>query len=334
MIAIEMEAMERMPEQDDDFDVVRQALVAKAMVAGYARWWGNPDDHYDDIEVEKPFSRAVEIKGQRVDLLGREDVRCTQAGVPTVIDHKSTQRAPFVWSKTRAMTQNPQALMYAWDEFEAPDFNGDVVQVIWDFVKKPGGDPRKTLTKAQKAMLEAGEYYFKKGIEAHICEWALENGCENLQLWSYRCTQDMFDKPDKYFTKFAFDVTRDQVDLFKREVTADWVKRQMYARNDFWPRHGNRCEDFGACDFLPICHGEHVLEGNERYNHREPKQEKPYLSASGLQTLRDCPKKYDFQYIQGFKKAKKKESLLIGDILHQGLNAFWRNGQEPLEEQD
>ena len=47
-------------------------------------------------------------------------------------------------------------------------------------------------------------------------------------------------------------------------------------------------------------------------------------SASSISTFESCEKKYDFEYVQLFRKAVKSLGLKTGIIMHEGQEMYWR----------
>jgi hypothetical protein len=47
------------------------------------------------------------------------------------------------------------------------------------------------------------------------------------------------------------------------------------------------------------------------------------LTSSSLKTYRECARKYDLSYRQGFRPVRESEPLRFGTLLHDGLEAWW-----------
>ncbi len=52
------------------------------------------------------------------------------------------------------------------------------------------------------------------------------------------------------------------------------------------------------------------------------------LTASRMRTYRECSRKHDLMYRQGFRPRRVSEPLRIGTLLHLGFAAFWAGGDE------
>lgn len=50
----------------------------------------------------------------------------------------------------------------------------------------------------------------------------------------------------------------------------------------------------------------------------------PLLTSSRLRTFRDCARKHQLQYVEGWRPAKEPEYFRVGTLLHLGLEAWWK----------
>jgi PD-(D/E)XK nuclease superfamily len=53
------------------------------------------------------------------------------------------------------------------------------------------------------------------------------------------------------------------------------------------------------------------------------------LTHSRMRTYRECARKHDLMYRQGFRPVKEGDALHFGTLMHKGLEAFWTGG-DPL----
>lgn len=332
-------------------DVLRGTLGA--MLRGYDDHWYNSGWYPVPGTIEQefclpilnPFAKHTSSSRTFV-YAGKLDLMVCHPDLPGQIflaDHKSASediedQDSTYWRRLRIDPQASTYMLAAWQSGTKLD------GALWDVLRKPTIKP-KALTKAAVSEIFGQQKYCGQKVSAEVAQ-AVTKGeltSENGELFGLRFYSEICENPNKYFQRRP--VPRSDADLV--DIAAEIWGIAEAARDchssDKWLKTGSPhgCMTYGrACEYLGICSGydrpeSHHWQINSNLHSELKLENKPdalkVLTNSSMGVFKLCQKKYQYRYVLGIKKEETSESLYLGSILHECLEAYWAKLPIPPE---
>lgn len=223
----------------------RQVELAKVlcMVTGYLERWQNDPIEYVATEqvFEAPITNPETGREARVFCdAGKIDKVISDGTRIGIMEHKTTTQdfgldAPY-WKKLRLNTQISGYML------RARELGYDVSFVLYDVIRKPELRPKSATPIESRKYTKDGRLYANQ-----------RDTNEDITEYAARLQEDIAERPEHYFARK--EIPRLDMDL--RDYEADLWSSQKMIRfcqvNGYWPKHDERCEDWGGCEYQPIC---------------------------------------------------------------------------------
>jgi hypothetical protein len=243
-------------QEDEGVDPYHLVMAEELLVAYTARWAG---ESYSTIKVEAAFEvplinpetghpSKTFRRGGKIDVLARgEDDRVH------VIEHKTTasdiEEGSTYWKRVRALDTQVSNYMSA-----AKALGFDVVDCIYDVVRKPGIRPLKATP------VESRKYTAKGLLYANQREKD-----ETPEEFRLRLREDINERPERYFARAPIVRLAEE----ERDHAFDtWQVTRLMREAElagFAPKNPDACTNFGGCPYLPVCTGEASIDDDTRY---------------------------------------------------------------------
>jgi hypothetical protein len=351
-----------------DTDPLIAAKVRGLMYGYHYRWchaewetisaeepWHLPVINPETGAKSKTFTQAGKFDGT---------IRYKPNGQVYLLEHKTcaediTDPNATYW---RRLTIDSQVSAYALAAMQGGEkFTG----TLYDVIRKPdirpkqipAGDTRQKhrvggklvpLTDAEREEnnvgtieeIRRGTYHgfnlFGSGIDTS----ALESGqIEPPGLYALRLAAETIANPERYYQRKIITRLDHEIVEYASEL---WDVSQSIIearRHDRHYRNSDACMRYGSpCQFLGVCSGYDTIESDrwERVQQRHP--ELPTLPDGGLSVLTNtrikafsaCRRLHLYKYELGVRRRddEDRESLLLGDLMHKALEAWWLSFKE------
>lgn len=327
------------------------AAMSRGMIRGYHDRWRH--EQFEVLAVEstvtadllnlqnQPPSRSRSFR-----LGGKIDVRLRDPhGRIIVMDHKTTsddiddQASPF-WRMLEINSQASHYLYLEWLNERKVDF------ALWDVVRKPGIRPRKlTNAEAKQFVAPAPWTWFGLPVSAADRDAMLldPDHRETPAMYEARVYAECLEKPDRYFGRRM--VPRLDESLIEHGLTVWNDSQDILAtrRSGHHRKNHNACMNYGKpCKFLGICSGYDSPDSSNWTQKANVHSELPELEGDGRDVLTnsrlnawlECRQKHYLAYELGLERidAEEREALLIGNLFHAGMEAWWGSQISTVEE--
>ena len=193
--------------------------------------------------VEAPFEHVIDGPDGEPDpglvMRGYIDV-LTEA---RVIDHKTTS-ANLTPSKLASMSRSPQAIEYI---LAAP---ASVTEAVWDCIRV------KRESRRLKTPI-AGQEFYKTTRKGKYTAGQPKPGTnledETWDEFKMRLVEDIAAKPNDYFARVTIRPTEEELDKRRYDIWATSKMMQRAIEDKAFPRFEGSCEQYGGCEYKPIC---------------------------------------------------------------------------------
>jgi hypothetical protein len=220
-------------------------VTVEELMLGYSARWG--EERYSTVAVERSFevplinpetgapSRTFKLGG-KFDGIVRD-----AAGALHGLEHKTTggdiEIGSLFWEKVRAL--DTQVSLY---DAGAKASGFDVVDWIYDVVRKPGIKPLKATPEESRKYKKDGTLY--ANMREHD---------ETPEEFRARLREDIEARPDRYFARGTLvrleDEARDHAfDVWQAAKSLHESERAQRA-----PKNPDSCQLFGGCTYLRVC---------------------------------------------------------------------------------
>lgn len=221
--------------------------TARELIAGYIAYWLN--DGLETVAVEHTFSIPLQNPdtgetSEKFVLGGKFDGIVRSEKGLHVIEHKTTsediEEGSRYWQRVKALdTQVSQYIAGA----KASGF--DVVDCIYDVIKKPTIRPAKATPEHLKKYTKQGFLYANQR----------END-ETPEEFAERLRADIAENPNKYFARGHIVRLESEEKSFARDVWGAVYLLDTAVTNGYTPKNPDSCSEYGGCPYLAVCSGE------------------------------------------------------------------------------
>lgn len=246
-------------ERINDFMVV----TIEELTVGYAMVWGDSDLRAVSVEqsFELPLINPETGAASRTFRLGGkyDGIVVDGEGRLHVLEHKTTKSdlefGSLYWSKVKAL--DTQVSLYIAGA-RAAGF--DVVDCIYDVVRKPGIQPLKATP------VESRKYTkpTKKDPVSRLYAGQREAD-ETPEEFRLRLREKIDEEPSRYFARGHVVRLEDE----EREFAFDtWQAAKLLheaERSGFAPKNPDACSAFGTCEYLAVCSGEASIDNDHLF---------------------------------------------------------------------
>lgn len=224
-----------------------QHATARALMDAYDRMYEHQE--LETVAVEAAFtaplmnpdtggvSKTWTLSG-KIDAIARE----TDSGRLVIVEHKTTSsdldQTSDYWPK---LAIDGQVSGYY---LGAMAMGHDVQDCIYDVIRKPTMKPRKATPVESRKYTKAGAIY--------AGQYETD---ETTEEWEVRLTQDIAERPDRYFARKR--VVRTESDMADYLFDMWAVGRNIADAENLgrYPRNPDSCSGFGTCEYFPVCSG-------------------------------------------------------------------------------
>ena len=177
--------------------------------------------------------------------------------------------------------------------------------------------------------------------------YTLMSRLQTPEEWEEKLSTDIASRPEFYFQRrsiprldaelmeYAGDLWQSSQLILAARATQRDLERKGKDPRIAWPKHPGSCMNYGrACQFLGICSGFDTAGSANWVPHDQVHVELPELEGnhhntitfSSIRRFQSCPRAYLYRYEMGLEHIDddEAESLRIGTLIHQGLEAFWK----------
>lgn len=217
----------------------------RAMLAAYYVTWAQTRANWEAVEVEGKFRIGDRFIGKK-DALKRRRL----TGQLYLWERKTTSDeidnvGTDFW---RRLMLDRQLALY---QLEIEERLGETPAVLYDVIKKPGGDPKlkKSITRRKDESDE--QLQARKDAER-----------ETLAEFATRMMNTMLEEPGAFLVRREVHRTREQVDEVLAELEETAAEIDSYRGR--YPRNDAACSArFGICPFLGVCTGVDSLDSEK-----------------------------------------------------------------------
>lgn len=294
----------------------RIALLARAMVRGYANRYQAEDFEIEAVEQE--FAVPIRnpetgAESRTFTLAGKVDGLVRRSGKLWLIEHKT------------AATVDGAYIERLWGDFQT-------VLYSWA-VEQQGGEPVEGII--YNVIAKAALRPYEPGKTRKEAETPEQFG-ERLAEW--------YAKPEAYHREELL-VSSARFDSLRAEL---WELTQALLdarRRDVWYQNPSQCFQWGhPCAYWPICRScdnPNIIDND--YHHEAPHSElepvEPATNGNGKcrttysmwSSFRDCRRRYYWRHVrQIVSNAPPDEKLILGSVVHEAL-AKWHTTRDLTE---
>jgi len=209
----------------EDYDQLELArATVRAMLTGYFRRF-EPLPNYRaeqkfNISIINPKTRRP---SRTFRLAGRVDGLCTIGGQEFLVEYKTVSQLGPAQIGLLPMDGQVTAYMYALQRALGIRIAG----AVYRFLRKPSIRRRQG---------------------------------ETAEQFRERLVSDYLERPDWYFREELVYRSQEDLDRFEQELW-DLTQDMLHARRrGLYYRNTSRCYDYGGCEYLPLCRGDHEAE--------------------------------------------------------------------------
>lgn len=231
-------------------------VMAEELLVAYTARWGSST--LRTVAVELPFDVALlnpetGAASRTFRRGGKIDVIATDEQGVHVVEHKTTaadiEEGSLYWRKIRALDTQVSNYMSA-----AKVLGHDVVDCIYDVVRKPAIRPLKATPVESRKFTKAGLLYANQ-----------REHDETPEEYRLRLREDILDRPERYFARSAIVRLEEE----ERDHAFDvWQTTRLMREAElagFAPKNPDSCSNFGGCPYLPVCTGEASIDDDHLY---------------------------------------------------------------------
>jgi hypothetical protein len=241
---------------DKDADPFHLVMAEELLTAYSARWGDAP---YSTIAVEKQFEAPLTnpatgsdsrtfLRGGKIDAIVLDE-----EGRAHVFEHKTTsadiEEGSLYWRKVRALDTQVSTYMAG-----ARSLGHDVVDCIYDVVRKPAIRPLKATPVESRKYKKDGELYANQ-----------REHDETPDEYRLRLREDIAERVERYFARLPIVRLEEE----ERDHAFDvWQTTRLMREAElagFAPKNPDACSNFGGCPYLPVCTGESSIEDDNLY---------------------------------------------------------------------
>jgi hypothetical protein len=325
----------------DEKESINAVKVAALMHGYHRRWAGQP---WKTISLESTVQCPI-INPES----GRASRKFTQAGkhdgiiegcasggdMRLLLEHKTTSSDitdpdATYWRRLDIDSQISMYQLQQWQGSQKLDLNG----TMYDVIRKPTTRPRKLTAKELKTLIEDGEYFGEKISHESAVEITDR---ENAELYFIRLRQDTYSSPDRYFQRKIIVRLDSEILEFAGELWDVTKTIGDAIKNDRHYRNSDACMNYGvACQYLGVCSGKDDIDSDNWEKKPDVHVEldsrfgdggRGVLTNSRIKCFQNCRRKHYYDYILGKRRVAedKSEALWIGTLMHEALEAWWKD---------
>lgn len=203
----------------DEFELARTTV--RAMLTGYFRHFDPLPNYRPEQKFDLPIiNPATKRPSRTFRLAGRVDGLCTIDGQEFLVEYKTVSQLGPAQIELLPMDAQITTYIYALQR----SLGIRIAGVVYRFLRKPSIRQRQGETGAQ----------FRE-----------------------RLTNDYLERPDWYFREELVYRSQDDLARYEQELW-DLTQDMLHARrHGLYYRNPARCYDYGGCDYIPLCRGDH-----------------------------------------------------------------------------
>lgn len=205
-----------------DYDQLELArVIVHAMLTGYFKHFDPLPNYRPEIQFRLPIlNPGTGHRSRSYQFAGKVDGLCQIDGRYFLVEYKTTSQLGPAAIDNLPLDAQVTAYIYALQRFLDIRIDG----VIYRFLRRPSIRQRQN---------------------------------ETAEQFRDRLTQDYINRPDFYFREEQLYRLRDDLDRYERDLW-NLTQDMLHARrHGLWYMNTSRCQDFGGCDYIPICRGDH-----------------------------------------------------------------------------
>jgi hypothetical protein len=243
----------------------------RAMLRAYWHQWGADRAGWEIVESEAEFT--IDLADQLIG--GRNDAvwRWRESRALYLVERKTTSDdvenvGTDYWQRMALDVQITTYQEAAWRR------HGEMPAILYDVIKKPGGEPRMKKPVSRRKTETDEEFAARKEAER-----------ETISEFEQRLYDTMISEPGTYLVRREVHRTAEQNAAIIAELGEKLVEIGAYRGS--YPRNDGACQaKYGLCPFLGVCVGQESLDA-DRFERRPV--EGPSTKETGNEFIDSCP---------------------------------------------